>query len=84
MAICSDVNPALSNFEMPVDFTPHVPPFAEPLLPPPPLLMLLQETDLPYRCFQRLIISEDLPLQNVRFHPYHPFRSEPIFTHYNL
>lgn len=62
-----------------MDFTPHVSPFAEPLLPPPPILMLLQETDLPYRHFQRLMISENLPLTNVRFHPYRSSRSKPNF-----
>ena len=50
--------------------TTHIPPFAEPLSPPPPLLVLLQATDLPKRQFKPLLMSEDLPLKNIRFHPY--------------
>ena len=82
MAIFSNVNAAPSKWILP-----HMrpPPFAEPLHPPSPLLMLLQATDLAYRHFLRLIILEDLP--HVLFHLYHSaesFRSTPNFTRCNL
>ena len=53
-----------------MDLITHIPAFAPSRSPPPPLLVLLQATDLPRWRVQRLLISEDLPLKNLRFHPY--------------